>query len=309
MTVTTTDQHIHVPVLLQKIIEVLDIKADGTYIDCTLGDGGHSSEIYRRLSSGNLVSIDCDAMAIEHVRKEYAQELTTGRWKLVHDNFSNLGDIASRLNLQRIDGVLFDLGLSSRQLDADDQKRGFSYLRDEPLDMRMDTRLNVRAMDLLRALSAKELEKLFRNYGEEPFARAISRKIKQSMIDDPQAITADRIAALVRKVVPAGYRKGSKHPARRVFQALRIAVNDELQNLQRGLSSALSVVSPGGVLVVLAYHSLEDRIVKGYFADAVGQGIVESMTKNVLTPDARECEDNPRSASAKLRAVKKFESK
>jgi 16S rRNA (cytosine1402-N4)-methyltransferase len=299
-------QAIHTPVLLQEVLRYLEVDPDGIYIDCTLGDGGYSSAIAGCLDDGQLVSIDVDSEAIAFVRSGYESLLSERNWTLVRENFSRLSEIMKDLQIDHADGIVFDLGMSSRQIDADTKQRGFSYLRSEPLDMRMDERLGISAQDLVKALSEKELTKLFQKYGEERYAKRIARSLKEWVkkhTDD--TLTTDTVAVLVRKVVPAGYREGPRHPARRVFQALRVAVNDELRSLQQGLSSALSVVAPGGRVIVLSYHSLEDRIVKDEFAHAVDSGGYKLLSDGPVTPSEEEVAGNPRARSAKMRVIQK----
>lgn len=296
---------VHVPVLLQSAIHYLQIDPSGVYVDCTLGDGGYSKAIFDHLSEdGRLISLDCDEQSVDFTNERYSKEISTGRWTVVRENFSKLLSVIETLSLNSVNGVVFDLGLSSRQLDNDADERGFSYLRNQKLDMRMDSRLGVTAEDLIRVLSEEELERLIREYGEERYARRIAIELKKWIAQHPgRQCTSDEIAALVRRVVPAGYRKESKHPARRVFQAFRIAVNDELRSLRSGLSSALSVVSQGGRVVVVSYHSLEDRIVKNIFTDAVTSGEFKLVTPKPVLPEPEEVNDNPRAKSAKLRVI------
>lgn len=299
-------QLIHIPVLLKEVMQYLEVDPDGIYVDCTLGDGGYSGAIAERLNEGRLVSIDVDGESIAFVRSRYKRLLSDRNWTLVKENFSNLSEILEDLHIDHADGLVYDLGLSSRQIDADLKRRGFSYLRSEPLDMRMDERLGVTAQDLVMALSEKELAKLFLKYGEERYAKRIARSLKEWVkMHTDDTLTTDTVAALVRKVVPAGYREGPRHPARRVFQALRVAVNDELRSLQQGLSSALSVVVSGGRVIVLSYHSLEDRIVKDEFAKAVDSGDYKLLSDKPITPAAEEVERNPRARSAKMRVIQK----
>lgn len=297
---------LHEPVLLQEVIRYLEIKPDGTYVDCTLGDGGYSSEIAKKLEDGRLISIDVDKESIGFVRSTYGGLLSEKHWEIVHENFAKLGEILHAHEINEVDGVVFDLGMSSRQIDSDAKKRGFSYLRSEPLDMRMDERLGVTAEDLVRGLSEKELTMLFQNYGEERYSKRIARELKRwTKKHTEETLNSDTVAALVRKVVPAGYREGPRHPARRVFQALRVAVNDELRSLQLGLSSALSVVKSGGRIIVLSYHSLEDRIVKDEFNKAISNGGFKLLTDSPVTPSKEEIDRNPRARSAKMRVIMK----
>jgi 16S rRNA (cytosine1402-N4)-methyltransferase len=257
---------IHVPVLLTETINSLDINPDGLYIDCTLGDGGHSYEIFKKLSNkGILISIDQDQHAIDFVKEYYKGEIKEN-WIIVKSNFSKIEGIASKYG--RPDGILMDLGLSSRQLE-DSHNRGFSYQEDsEPLDMRMDEDLGVKANDLLMVLSERELEKLFTVYGEERYARKIANEIKRNITD---INTVGDLTGLVYRVVPAAH-QSSKNPSRRVFQALRIVVNDELNSLRIGLDSSFKILNSNGRLSVITFHSLEDRIVKTFFHNIAESG-------------------------------------
>lgn len=292
---------IHVPVLLKETLESLNIKQDGFYVDCTLGDGGHSFEILKKLSSeGLLLSIDRDQHAIDFVKDFYSNQIPNN-WILVKSNFSHIKDVVSKYD-RKPDGILMDLGLSSRQLE-ESYNRGFSYLEaNEPLDMRMDEELGVKAKDLLVVLGEKELTKLFFMYGEEKYARRIAREIKKNIED---INTVGDLTGLVYRVVPAAH-QSSKNPSRRVFQALRIAVNDELNSLKDGLDSSFEVLSRDGRISVITFHSLEDRIVKDFFNTIAESGKGSLLNKEAIAPTDAEMEENPRSASAKLRTVIKY---
>ena len=292
---------IHIPVLLKETLDYLNIKPNGFYIDCTLGDGGHSFEIYKRLeSNGLLLSIDQDKHAIDFVKEYYKKEIGSN-WHIKKSNFSKLETLLKEYD-RKPDGILMDLGLSSRQLEQS-YDRGFSYQEEnEPLDMRMDEELGVKAKDLLIVLSEKDLTLLFLKYGEERFARKIAKAIKK---DITNINTVGDLTRLVYRVVPAAH-QSSKNPSRRVFQALRIAVNDELNSLKQGLDSSFRLLNSKGRICVISFHSLEDRIVKEYFnslADS-GQGLL--LFKEIIAPTDEEIRMNPRSASAKLRAIEKI---
>jgi 16S rRNA (cytosine1402-N4)-methyltransferase len=293
-------EKIHIPVLLNESIQSLDIKPDGFYIDCTLGDGGHSFEIVKKLSEdGLLISIDQDQHAIDFVKEFYKGQIPEN-WKLVKSNFSKIGQIAKEFN-RKPDGILMDLGLSSRQLEQS-HNRGFSYSQEnEPLDMRMDEELNVKAKDLLVVLSDKELTKLFDTYGEEKYAYKIAKLIKRNIED---INTVGDLTRLVYRVVPAAH-KSSKNPSRRVFQALRIVVNDELNSLKTGLEKSFEILNRNGILTVITFHSLEDRIVKEFFNNLSESGKGVSLYSEIIAPTDTEIERNPRSASSKLRSIKK----
>ncbi len=292
---------IHKPVLLDQSIDSLDIQPNGFYIDCTLGDGGHSYEILKKLSSkGLLVSIDQDQNAIDFVKSFYKDSLTSSNWILGNSNFSKIDRIAKKYD-RKPDGILMDLGLSSRQLE-ESHNRGFSYLEEnEPLDMRMDTSLGVKASDLLKVLSLRDLTEIFDKYGEEKNAYRIAKLIKKS--DKPIETVGD-LTRLVYKVMPTD--NSNKNPSRRVFQALRIVVNDELNSLKVGLEKSFEVLNENGKLSVITFHSLEDRIVKQFFNEIVESGKGSLLFKKPVAPTDIEKEQNPRSASSKLRTLIKY---
>ncbi|MDX9739036.1 MAG: 16S rRNA (cytosine(1402)-N(4))-methyltransferase RsmH [Candidatus Dojkabacteria bacterium] len=289
---------IHIPVLLKETIDSLSIKPNGFYIDCTLGDGGHSYEILKELNDeGLLLSIDQDQHAIDFV-KEYYKDSLKQNWVIERSNFSKIAQLADKYKREP-DGILMDLGLSSRQLE-DSFNRGFSYQQEsEPLDMRMDEELGVKAKDLLVVLPEKELTKLFFTYGEEKYARRIAKEIKRNITD---INTVGDLTGLVYRVVPAAH-QSSKNPSRRVFQALRIAVNDELNSLKIGLDNSFEILNSNGRLSLITFHSLEDRIVKDFFNNLVDSGRGVLLYNDVIAPTDIEIEKNPRSASAKLRTV------
>lgn len=294
-------EKIHEPVLLKESIDFLNIKPDGVYVDCTLGDGGYSFEIFKKLKTGKLYSFEVDKLSIDYVKKRYSKELGKN-WEIINENFSNIQKVLKNIS---IDGAVFDLGLSSRQLEG--EEKGFTFLKDQKLDMRMDENLLITAEDLLKALSQNELEKLFKTYGEERYAKRIARKIKEWVKENAdKTMTTDILVNLIRRVVPAGYRDGSKHPARRVFQSLRIAVNDEINTLRAGLFSTLSMLKADGRVVVVSYHSLEDRVVKQVFIEKEDSEDFEIITPSPVTPSAEEIAENKRARSAKLRAIQKI---
>jgi len=291
---------IHIPVLLEESITALNIKPNGFYIDCTLGDGGHSYKMLSQLSSqGFLLSIDRDQNAIDFVKEYYE---IPSNWIIEKENFSNIKDILKRKNIsKKPDGILMDLGLSSRQLESSND-RGFSYQEEnEHLDMRMDTDLNVSALDLLKALNEHELAKLFKLYGEERFAKPISKTIKENI---SEINTVGDLTSLIYTVVPVA--SNNKNPSRRVFQALRIAVNDELNSLKEGLDNTFEVLSTDGRLAVITFHSLEDRIVKQFFNQKQEEEVGELLSKKPITPSQEELVQNHRASSAKLRIITKI---
>ncbi|NTW90847.1 MAG: 16S rRNA (cytosine(1402)-N(4))-methyltransferase RsmH [Erysipelotrichaceae bacterium] len=286
---------IHVPVLLNESIDSLNIKPDGFYVDCTLGDGGHSQTILKQLSSkGLLLSIDQDSFAIEFVESFYKAQ---PNWIIKQSNFRYIDKLVAEIG-RTPDGILMDLGLSSRQLE-ESHNRGFSYQEDnEPLDMRMDTNLGVTAKDILVVLNNKQLAKLFLEYGEERYSALIAKTIKENI---DHINTVGDLTRLIYKVVPAN--NTIKNPSRRVFQALRIVVNDELDSLTETLDRSFKLLSKNGRLSVITFHSLEDRIVKTYFNDKAESGEGELLFKSSIAPTDTEIEQNSRSASAKLRCL------
>ena len=309
----------HLPVLVDEVIEMLAPAPGSLHIDATLGAGGHTERILEAASpEGRVLGVDADPAAIHRVevrlRARFGERLV-----LRQGNFRELATIAPEAGFGAVDGALFDLGLSSYQLA--DRDRGFGFRAGGPLDMRFDTSRGVPAAELLASLDAAELTALFRRYGEEPKAGRIARAILEARRTAPIA-TAEELAALVERVAPPDPRKRRRiHPATRVFQALRIAVNEELDALQAGLTAALDLLRPGGRLVVLSYHSLEDRIVKRFF-QAERRGCIcppqlpvcvcgrnprlRLVTNPSLTPTPAEIAANPRARSARLRAAERL---
>jgi len=309
----------HLPVMPDEVITTLAPASGSLQIDATLGGGGHTERILEATSpDGRLLGLDADGAAIARVddrlRPRFGDRLV-----LRQSNFRELASVAPEAGFETVDGLLFDLGLSSFQLA--DRDRGFGFRTGGPLDMRFDTSRGVPAAELLATLDQQELTALFRRYGEEPKAARIARAVVAERRTAPIA-TAEELAALVERVAPPNPRQPRRtHPATRVFQALRIAVNEEMDALQEGLAAALDLLRPGGRLVVLSYHSLEDRIVKRFFA-AERRGCVcppelpvcvcgrnprlRLVTRPSLTPSAAEIEANPRARSARLRAAERL---
>ena len=290
---------IHIPVLLKETIDSLNIQPDKFYIDCTLGDGGHSIEIHKNLSKiGILLSIDIDENAINFVKEYYKDELSKrDNWIIKNGNFKDIKELTKDID-RKPDGILMDLGLSSRQIEESNE-RGFSYIEEnEPLDMRMDTNLNVTAKDLLNALSQKELSTIFKKFGEERYSNLIAKQIKNNISD---INTVGDLTRLIYKVMPAV--NSNKNPSRRVFQALRIVVNDELNNLKIALDRSFEILQKEGRISVISFHSLEDRIVKQFFLEKQGSGEGEMLFGSHIAPTDDEKKHNPRSASAKLRTI------
>ena len=298
----------HVPVLLKESMEALAVKAGGRYVDGTFGRGGHSREIARR--GGEVLGIDRDDAALES-----ALRIGDNRVKVVKGNHGDLRRIADENGWNEVDGVLLDLGVSSPQLD--DAGRGFSFQREGPLDMRMDRSCGMTAADIVNSEGASRLEEIFRTLGEEPQARRIAKSIVSARVDGRRFGTTTEFADFVSRIVG---RRGAHHPATRVFQALRMAVNDEMGELERALEGGLGLLSHGGRFVVITFESLSDRVVKRFFAAHVGrmkslqQGgetwdgelpRVRAVTRRAVVAGELEVKNNTRSRSAKLRAIEK----
>jgi 16S rRNA (cytosine1402-N4)-methyltransferase len=287
----------HQPVMIREVLDLLQIGPDKTFVDGTLGLGGHASAILEHSSpSGRLWGIDRDPEALALARQRLSK--FGDRFHGVHDTFDHVHEILRSDGLQEVDGVLLDLGVSSLQLDK--AERGFSFLKSSALDMRMDLEEEVTARELLDDLPEKDLEAIFREYGEERFSKRIAYKIVCSRQEAPIR-TTDELRNLVSRAVPF-FKKSRTHPATRVFQALRIAVNRELDLLKEFLKEPPSFIRTGGTLVILSYHSLEDRIVKEAFRSFEGFQI---LTKKPLRPQFNEVKENPRARSAKLRAIRR----
>lgn len=289
----------HKPVLLQKAIEYLNVQSGKEYIDATVGGGGHSEAILKK--GGKLLAIDCDPEAIEAAKKHLSSACPDAFWQPALGNFVHLKEIAEKHGFSRVAGILFDLGVSSHQLETAD--RGFSFNLEGPLDMRMDPSLPVTATDLVNGLNKGELDELFSKLGEEHYSRRIAEAICRSRRIAP-ITTGNQLTEIIIKARP---KRGFDriNPATRCFQALRIAVNDEFNNLKEALPEALEILKPGGRLVVISFHSGEDRIVKRFLKEAESKGKVKLLTKKPIRPENNEVATNPRSRSAKLRAGEK----
>ena len=308
-------EYTHKPVLLDACIQALNIRPDGIYVDGTLGRAGHSMEIARRLTTGRLICIDRDQAAIDAARVRLAPWLD--RVTLVRNNFSELGEILSGAGVSGADGMLFDLGVSSPQLD--DASRGFSYMQDAPLDMRMDTAAPLTAYEVVNTWSQEELRRILYEYGEERYAPAIAKAIVRARETAPVNTTLE-LVEIIRGAMPPAALREKQHPAKRSFQAIRIAVNGELDALPPMLEAAVDGLNPGGRLAVITFHSLEDRIVKRTLAD-LAKGCtcppdfpvcvcgrkprVRLVNRKPVTADGAELADNPRARSAKLRVAEK----
>ena len=307
----------HKPVLLEECLDALAIRPDGIYLDGTLGRAGHSLEILRRLTTGRLIGIDRDMTAIEAAKERLAE--FGDRVTLVHSNFSELGSVLEKLNIGGIDGMLFDLGVSSPQLD--EAHRGFSYMQDAPLDMRMDESAALDAREVVNTWSGDELKRILRDYGEERYAPQIARAIVRARENKPIETTLE-LVEVIRSAMPAAALREKQHPAKRSFQAIRIAVNGELDALPPMLEAATRGLRPGGRLAVITFHSLEDRIVKQTMRElATGctcppefpvcvcgnKPKLELVSRKPIVSGTAELEENPRARSAKLRVAQRTE--
>jgi 16S rRNA (cytosine1402-N4)-methyltransferase len=287
----------HVPVLWHEAIEFLNVRPDGFYIDATLGAGGHAEEILRRLEKGKLLGIDCDPAALATARerlKSFGEKLIA-----MHGNFAQIGALHAASGFPPADGLLADLGVSSLQLD--DASRGFSFSTPGPLDMRMDPTTDESAADLVNRMSERELGDLIFKLGEERHARRVARAIVKGR---PYRLTTE-LAQVVTRAIPSRTALRHIHPATRTFQALRLAVNGELECLESLLAQALGLLKPGGRVVILSFHSLEDRRVKRALQAWQHRGQAQILTRRVVRPSEEEVRANPRSRSAKLRAAEK----
>jgi len=310
----------HIPVLLSETLEHLDLKQGGYYIDGTLGGAGHSAEIVKRIIPGGvLLGIDQDRDAINAAKKRL--EAYKDNVIIAHGNFRDIKAIAQDAGLKEVDGILLDIGVSSHQLD--ENIRGFSYMHDGPLDMRMDTDCDYDASDILNNSSEREITRIIRDYGEEKWAARIAKFIieerKSGRID-----TTFKLVDIIKRAIPAAARREGGHPAKRTFQALRIAVNDELEVLEQAVRNATEILKPGGRLVIITFHSLEDRIVKRAFNNMERpctcppqlpvcvcgkEPLLKVITKKPVTAGEEELKANTRSKSAKLRAAERVSSK
>ncbi len=289
---------IHIPVLLEETLKMLNVKKDGVYVDATIGLGGHAEKILSMISAGGmLIGIDRDEDALGYARKR----LGNNRAQLKKGRFSQLSETLESMSIREVDGVLFDLGVSMFQLKT--PQRGFSFLSDARLDMRMDVSQKLTAWDVVNTYHEKEIEQILREYGEEPFAKKIAREIaaarKKRRID-----TCEMLSDIVSRVY--GGRRRKTHPATKTFQAIRIEVNRELDELKQGLQCAVSVLKAGGRLCVISYHSLEDRAVKNFMRDSDREGALMVITKKPVIPTPEEIRRNPSCRSAKLRCAEKI---
>ena len=309
-------EFVHKSVLLDECIEALNIRPDGIYVDGTLGGAGHSSELVKRLTTGRLIGIDRDRVALTAAEERLRPYLD--RVTLVHANFSEIRSILNNLSIPGVDGMLFDLGVSSPQLD--DAERGFSYMADAPLDMRMNRDDPLTAAEIVNTWSAEELRGIFYEYGEERYAPQVAAAIVRRRESKPIETTLE-LAEIIRSAMPPQALREKQHPAKRCFQAIRIAVNDELGAVRRLMDDAIDCLNPGGRLAVITFHSLEDRIVKTAM-QAAAKGCtcppefpvcvcgkkprVTVLTRKPIVSGAAELNENPRARSAKLRVAEKL---
>lgn len=296
------EERIHIPVMCKELIEHLNLNKGKTVLDCTVGLGGHADVILKEIGpGGRLVGLDQDEQALE-IAKNRLEKFDN--CILMQANFRKIDAILDRLQIDMVDGMVFDLGISSLQLDS--TKRGFSFRFDAPLDMRMDRTLRLSAFDLVNFLPQEGIADILRKYGQERWsnriARAIVRERKKSMI-----VSTRQLADLVKRNTPSKHIK--IHPATRTFQALRIAVNDELEALREGLNKCVNYLKPGARICVLSFHSLEDRIVKNQFRNFAKEGKLKIITKKPIRPTQQEASANPRARSAKLRVAERTEEK
>lgn len=309
------DNYKHYSVLLNESIEMLNIKSDGIYVDCTLGGGGHSLEIVKKLKAGHLYAFDQDTYAISK-----AQSRLQGyedKYTIINTNFSNIRSSLQDLGIEHVDGIIYDLGVSSFQFDI--PERGFSYRFDGPLDMRMDQNANLSAYDVINDYSENDLKRILYEYGEEKFAPSIARTIVKARSIKPIETTFE-LVEVIKKALPASVLRKSGHPAKQTFQALRIEVNGELDVLKNSLEDAIKLLNIGGRVVVITFQSLEDRIVKQMFKKYTTLDVPKGLpfipdymkveyklvNNKVILPSEKELEENNRSHSAKMRGIEKI---
>lgn len=308
----------HVTVLLHETVDNLNVKPDGVYVDCTLGGAGHSEYLLSQLTTGHLYCFDQDQMAIDHAKERLASAVEAGKVTFIHANFRHLKQELANCGVTHVDGILYDLGVSSPQLDL--IERGFSYHQNAQLDMRMDQSASLTAKMVINDWPYDELVRIFYRYGEEKFSKQIARNIER-IRQDHVIETTGELVDIIKATIPAPARRKGGHPAKRIFQAVRIAVNDELAAVEDSLEQAFEVLSVGGRISVISFHSLEDRIVKTMFkqqstAPEVPKNLpilpsemngadFKLITRKPILPTEQELEDNSRSQSAKLRVIER----
>lgn len=306
----------HTTVLLKETVDGLNIMEDGIYVDCTLGGAGHSSYLLSQLSEqGHLIAFDQDDTALENAKEKLANY--KGKVTLIKSNFRYLSEKLAEIGIDKVDGILFDLGVSSPQLDT--PERGFSYHHDAPLDMRMDQQSDISAYEVVNTWTYEQLVKIFFRYGEEKFSKQIARKIESHRETQPIRTTGE-LVEIIKEAIPAPARRKGGHPAKRIFQAIRIAVNDELKVFEEAIEQSIELLKPEGRVSVITFHSLEDRICKTAFKEAatppelprnmpyIPEGYepkIKIITRKPILPSEQELEENNRARSAKLRIAEK----
>lgn len=308
----------HVTVLLNEAIDNLNVRPDGTYVDATLGGGGHSQLLASRLTTGKLWSFDQDITAINYNKEHLATELAEGKVAFIQNNFRNLRDALAEVGVTEIDGIVYDLGVSSPQFD--DGQRGFSYNYDAPLDMRMNQSQELTARTVVNEWDFHDLLRILSRYGEEKFAKQIARAIERQREIQPIETTFE-LVEVIKSAIPAAARRTGGHPAKRSFQAIRIAVNDELGVVEESLAQALDMLKVGGRISVITFHSLEDRLVKTMFKEKTAvpelpaglpiipdemQPDYKLVTRKPILPSEEEMANNHRAHSAKLRVIERL---
>jgi 16S rRNA (cytosine1402-N4)-methyltransferase len=295
----------HIPVLKKEVIEYLNPKPNENFIDCTIGEGGHSLTILEKISpEGKILGIDWNLEAIEKLKIKIENLGFKKNLILVCDNFANLEEIVEKNKFWPVNGILFDLGMSSWEIE--ESGKGFTFKKDEPLIMSYSHNVNsatgLTAMEIINNWQEEDIEKILKEYGEEKFGRSIAREIVRARKIKPIKTTF-QLVEIIKKATPAWYHYKKIHPATKTFQALRIAVNDELNNLKKALPQTLKILKNGGRIVIISFHSLEDKIVKIFFKEKARQGRIKILTKKPVIPQKIEIKNNPRARSAKLRAV------
>lgn len=309
----------HTTVLLHETVDALEVEPEGVYVDCTLGGAGHSEYLLSKLNEkGHLYAFDQDVTAINNAKQKLKKYVDKGMVTFIHRNFSHLKEALNQQGVTEVNGILYDLGVSSPQLDQ--AERGFSYHQDAPLDMRMDQEnQTLTAKEVVNRYTYQELVKIFYQYGEEKFSKQIARKIEKARLEAPIETTG-QLVEIIKDGIPAPARRKGGHPAKRIFQAIRMEVNQELESIERSLEQAIELLAPLGYLSVITFHSLEDKLVKNLFKEygkaketppglpvvpKEFQPILKIITKKPILPSNIELEKNNRSRSAKLRVVQK----
>lgn len=309
----------HYTVMLKETVDGLNIKPDGIYVDCTLGGAGHSQYLLSQLNEkGHLYAFDQDQKAIDHAKDFLKDAIAAGKVTFIKSNFRNLAAALKEQGINQVDGVLYDLGVSSPQLD--EASRGFSYHQDAPLDMRMDQTADFSAYDLVNTYDYHDLVKIFYRYGEEKFSKQVARKIERARQIAPIETTGE-LVDLIKEAIPAPARRKGGHPAKRIFQAIRIAVNDELGAIEESLEQAIALLNVGGRVSVITFHSLEDRLVKNIFKEYSSpkdlppglpivpveyQPELKLINRKPIVATTKELDENNRSRSAKLRIAERI---